>query len=69
MELLLEELSSLDVKPLQVIHNTPELEQERGLDTLTTQSDIGVSMLLTARGTLPVNSCCCDFCCCCGGCC
>jgi len=59
-------LSSLEVEPLEVIVHSPESEQDRRLDALTTaQGEVDVATILT--GTLPVNSakCCCCPCCCC----
>ena len=67
---LQQELSRLEVEPLEVVP-VPESEQESSLETLTTLSDVEVAALLT--GTLPFNDpntpnpccCCCCPCCCC----
>jgi hypothetical protein len=60
----LQELSSLEVEPLEVLVDTPKSGQDRDLDTLTTLSNVDVASILT--GTLPTNGCCC---CCCISCC
>jgi len=65
----LQQLSSLEVEPLEIVVNAPESEQDSSLDTLTTVlGDIEVATLLTDRSTFPVNAnccCCCISCCCC----
>jgi hypothetical protein len=66
------ELSSLEVEPLEIIVNALGREgfytppQDRSLDTLTTLDDIEVAALLTDKGAFPVNR---DCCCCCPACC
>ena len=63
-----EELSSLEVEPLEVLVYPPGSEQDSSLDTLsTTHNEVEITALLT--GTFPVNDgcccCCCPACCCC----
>jgi hypothetical protein len=62
---LLKKLSTLEVEPLQIVENAPESEQERYLDTLTSQTEI--TILSTLNSKFPVNEakCCCCPCCCC----
>ena len=62
MTQLLLELSSLEVEPLEVIVDAPELEQDQNLYTIATaQGEGDVSVL--RQSALPVNAKCC--CCCC----
>ena len=75
---LQQELSSLEVEPLQIVEHASGGEgfstvrsQESSLDTLTTLGDVEVATLLTAKGVFPTNStkascccCCCPVCCC-----
>jgi hypothetical protein len=70
---LLQELSNLEVEPLQIVRreefNTPPgfdtvRSQESSLETLTAQKNVEVAAIW--EGTLPTNDCCC---CCCPGCC
>jgi hypothetical protein len=71
---LQQELSSLEVEPLEIVEQAPGREgfdtpvQESSLETLTTLSEVEVAALLTGKGVLPVNSanccCCCPVCCC-----
>ena len=63
---LQQELSHLEVEPLEVVP-VPESEQESSLETLTRLGDIEVAALLTGKGAVPVNTACC--CCCCPVCC
>ena len=62
---LLQELSSLEVEPLEIVESAPESEPESSLETLTTPGDVEVAGILT--GKTPVNDPCC--CCCCPWCC
>jgi len=73
---LLQELSSLEVEPLEIVVNVPGREgfytpsQDSRLDTLTSTSrETEVALILTGKGAFPTNSggCCC--CCCCPCCC
>jgi len=63
----LQELSSLEVEPLEVLVSPPE--SESSLYALTaTPGDLDVAALLTGKGAFPVNAdccCCCVSCCCC----
>jgi hypothetical protein len=72
---LQQELSRLEVEPLQIVsregfHTPPGFytpPQESSLDTLTTLGDVEVAALST--GKVPVNEhncccCCCPVCCC-----
>ena len=73
---LQQELSHLEVEPLEIVEQAPRREgfdtpaQESNLETLTTLGDVEVAALLTAGGVFPTNttkkSCCC---CCCPACC
>jgi hypothetical protein len=72
----LQELSSLEVEPLEVLVYPSESQQDSGLDTLTTAPDeFEIAILSTDKRALPVNGdccCCCPVCCCfcaCGCCC
>ena len=58
---LLQELSILEVKPLEVVVPPPESEQECHLDTLTTAPDEAA----LRTGTVPTNASSCSWCCCC----
>jgi hypothetical protein len=67
---LQQELSNLEVEPLQIVVHDPDREgfdtpaQESGLDRLTaSRGDVEVDAIWT--GTLPVNQCCCCCCPCC----
>jgi hypothetical protein len=64
MSPLLLELSSLEVEPLSVVMNPSE--PVRSLDALTTtKGEIDLHVVLTVRGTIPVNEeCACQTCCC-----
>ena len=63
----IQELSSLEVEPLEIVVNVPESEQDRSLDTLTSTSrETEVALILKGKGAFPTNSCCC---CCCPACC
>jgi hypothetical protein len=76
---LQQELSSLEVEPLEIVVCDPGREgfdtvgsQDVSLETLTTLSDVEVAALLTGKGAFPVNGdkcCCCCPTCCCGCCC
>jgi hypothetical protein len=66
----LQELSSLEVEPLEVLVYLPQSQQDNSLYALTTtMGDLDVTAVLT--GTLPRNDdnccccCCCPFACCC----
>ena len=65
----IQELSSLEVEPLEIVVNVPESEQDRSLDTLTALDDAKIAALLTGKGAFPTNDgcccCCCPACCCC----
>ena len=62
----LQELSALEVEPLEVLVNGPESGQERRLDTLTiAQGNENVASLLTDTFTARFG----DDCCCCCPCC
>jgi hypothetical protein len=65
----LQELSGLEVEPLEIVVNAPEPEQDSSLDTLTPLGDIEIAALLTGKGAFPANAenccCCCTVCCCC----
>jgi hypothetical protein len=74
-----QELSRLEVEPLQIVsregfdtppgfHTPP---QDSRLETLTTLDDVEVASLLNGKGVFPANStkatcccCCCPICCC-----
>ena len=63
---LLQELSTLEVEPLEVIVNAPKSEQDSSLDTLTiVQGDLDLVALLKGKGAFPANDtkCCCLVCC------
>jgi len=72
---LLQELSSLEVEPLEIVELVPGREgfysvrsQDSSLATLNAQGDIEIASLLTGQGAFPVNDnccCCCFTCCCC----
>ena len=66
---LLLELSTLEVEALEIAVDTPALEQESSLDTLTsTLDDIDVAAILTGTVIQNAKCCCCctfSFCCCC----
>ena len=66
---LQQELSRLEVEPLEIIEHAPESEQESSLETLTVQGNVEIAALW--EGTTPVNGDCCCCCCpsCCCGCC
>jgi hypothetical protein len=64
---LQQELSRLEVEPLQIVEHEPASEQESSLETLTTLGDVEITSLLT--GQVPTNEdncccCCCPICCC-----
>ena len=66
-----QELSHLEVEPLQIVGNAPESEQDSSLETLTTLDDVEVASLLSGKGVFPANTtkascccCCCPVCCC-----
>jgi hypothetical protein len=63
---LQQELSHLEVEPLQIVSregfDTPP--QESSLETLSAQKNVEIAGIW--EGTLPVNDCCC---CCCPACC
>jgi hypothetical protein len=74
---LVQELSSLEVEPLEIILDarregfyTPPgfytvRSQDSSLDTLTPLGDVEVAALLTGKGVFPIkdeSSCCCCFC-------
>jgi hypothetical protein len=72
---LQQELSRLEVEPLEIVGNAPSREgfytvrsQDSRLETLTTLGDVEVAALPT--GKVPVNDehncccCCCPVCCC-----
>jgi hypothetical protein len=71
-----QELSRLEVEPLEIVEPAPGREgfytvrsQDSDLDTLTTLADVEIAALLTGKGANPVNDknccCCCPVCCCC----
>jgi hypothetical protein len=66
-----QELSHLEVEPLQIVEHAPDREgfytvrsQEGSLETLSAQKNVEIAAIW--EGTLPVNDCCC---CCCPACC
>jgi hypothetical protein len=73
-----QELSRLEVEPLQIVGNVPSREgfytvrsQDSRLETLTTLDDVEVASLLSGKGVFPANTtkatcccCCCPICCC-----
>jgi hypothetical protein len=72
---LQQELSRLEVEPLEIVVNarrdgfdTPPgfypVPPDKGLDTLTALDEVEIAAIW--EGTVPVNNCCC---CCCPGCC
>ena len=65
---LQQELSHLEVEPLQIVEHAPESEQESSLETFTAQKNVEIAAILKGNGTIPVNGaccCCCPACCCC----
>jgi hypothetical protein len=74
---LQQELSRLEVEPLQIVsregfHTPPQgfdtvRSQDRSLDTLTTLGNDELAALLTGNGIFTNATVCC--CCCCPGCC
>jgi hypothetical protein len=73
---LVQELSSLEVEPLEIILDARRegfytvRSQDSSLDTLTTLGDVEVAALLTGKGVFPIKDesscccCCCPYCCC-----
>jgi hypothetical protein len=70
---LLQELSNLEVEPLQIVRreefDTPPesntvRSQESSLETLSAQKNVEVAAIW--KGKIPTNDCCC---CCCPSCC
>jgi hypothetical protein len=68
---LQQELSRLEVEPLQIVSREGFYipPQDSDLDTLTALADVEIAALLTGKGANPVNDrnccCCCPVCCCC----
>jgi hypothetical protein len=67
---LLNELSSLEVEPLQTVEYEPASEQERSLERLiATSNDSEMAALLMDPAPSNAVCCCCCACCVCGCCC
>jgi hypothetical protein len=67
---LLKELSSLEVEPLEIVHD--KFIQDRSLEMETLigmEGEVNPIVILIGEGNSPTNrSCCCCHCaCCCGG--
>jgi hypothetical protein len=67
---LQQELSNLEVEPVEIVEQAPGREgfdtpaQESNLETLSAQKNVEVAAIW--EGTIPTNDCCC---CCCPSCC
>ena len=73
---LQQELSRLEVEPLEIVEHVPGREgfdtvrsQDSSLDTLTTLADDEVAALLTGNGIFTNATACCCCCCPCCTCC
>ena len=62
---LLQELSTLEVEPLEIVPN--QSIQDRRLETLIgVKGEVNAPVLLIREGNSPINTgCCCHYCACC----